>query len=160
MENIKGSNYDSSLTNKDIAKKLRAYIKKNYPDYKFSIRSDIYSIDVRLMSSKHDIFNHQLIKEYATKAQTPPFDEIPKYERYPRILQDVQNNSFNRQIGAYFDVRDLEYLNQEDAEALVNIRNYLQSFNYDNSDPYTDYFDVNFYTHFEIGQWDRPFSVA
>lgn len=30
--------------------------------------------------------------------------------------------------------------------------------NWNNSDPQTDYFDVNYWLHLEIGQWDKPFT--
>ena len=32
-----GNNYDESLTNKQIAAKIRAWVKANYPGYKFSV---------------------------------------------------------------------------------------------------------------------------
>ena len=38
-----GSNYDSNLSTTEIAKKLREYIKVNYPGYKFSVRSEYFS---------------------------------------------------------------------------------------------------------------------
>lgn len=34
-----GSNYDSKLSTKEIAAKVRAYAKKNFPGFKFSIKS-------------------------------------------------------------------------------------------------------------------------
>lgn len=160
MDGWTGSNYDSKLSTKDISQKIRAYIKENYPDYKFSIRTDSYNaISIYFLSSKHDIFNHELIEDYASKAQTPPFNEMPKYEYYPYILKDVNENNFNRQIGPYIDHRDLNYLNETDAHALVDIVRYARSFNYDNSDSYTDYFDTRFYLHVEIGKWNKPFQV-
>lgn len=35
-----GSNYDSKLSTKEIAAKVRAYAKKNFPGFKFSVRSE------------------------------------------------------------------------------------------------------------------------
>ena len=35
-----GSNYDSKLQTKDIAKKVREFAKKNFPAFKFSVRSE------------------------------------------------------------------------------------------------------------------------
>lgn len=35
-----GSNYDSKLSTKEIAAKVRAYAKKNFPEFKFSVRSE------------------------------------------------------------------------------------------------------------------------
>jgi len=43
------------------------------------------------------------------------------------------------------------YENSEALEGVLNyFKAYLESYNYDNSDHMTDYFDVNFYGHFEI----------
>lgn len=35
-----GSNYDSKLSTKEIAAKVRSYAKMNFPDFKFSIRTE------------------------------------------------------------------------------------------------------------------------
>lgn len=35
-----GSNYDSKLSTKEIAAKVRSYAKKNFPGFKFSVRSE------------------------------------------------------------------------------------------------------------------------
>ena len=36
----------------------------------------------------------------------------------------------------------------------------LYSENYDNSDISTDYFDVGYYAHIAIGEWDKPMAVV
>ena len=36
----------------------------------------------------------------------------------------------------------------------------LYSENYDNSDISTDYFDVGYYAHLAIGEWDKPMAVV
>ena len=35
-----GSNYDNKLQTKDIAKKVREFAKKNFPAFKFSVRTE------------------------------------------------------------------------------------------------------------------------
>ena len=35
-----GSNYDSKLSTKEISAKVRSYAKKNFPEFKFSVRSE------------------------------------------------------------------------------------------------------------------------
>lgn len=40
---------------------------------------------------------------------------------------------------------------------LKRIWEIIEKRNWNNSDPMTDYFDVNFYSHFQIGKWDKPF---
>lgn len=77
--------------NKEIAKEVRAYLKKRFPFVKFSIRSDLNSIDCYVVSS--------------------PFEEDSKY------LKAIQKYC----------------------------KEYINTYNYNNSDIMTDYFDVNFY---------------
>ena len=37
---------------------------------------------------------------------------------------------------------------------------YAQSYNYDDSDSMTDYFDTNFYLSVYVGKWDKPFKIV
>ena len=50
-----GSRYDSKLTTKEIAIKIRAYCKTQYPDYKFSVRVDRSEINVKILSGPQEI---------------------------------------------------------------------------------------------------------
>lgn len=77
--------------NKEIAKEIRSHLKKRFPFVKFSVRSDLNSIDCYIVNS--------------------PFEEKSKY------LKSIQ-----------------EYC-----------KKYANTYNYNNSDIMTDYFDVNFY---------------
>lgn len=61
MRNFKGSNYDSSLTVKEIAKKVRQFGRKEFKDCKFSVTSTFRSIDIDLVSSP------ELTREYNEK---------------------------------------------------------------------------------------------
>lgn len=42
---------------------------------------------------------------------------------------------------------------------LSDIETFGNSYNYDHSDAYTDYFDKNFYLWLEIGKWNKPFAI-
>lgn len=77
--------------NKEIAKEVRSYLKKRFPFVKFSIKSDLNSIDCYIVNS--------------------PFEENSKY------LKAIQKYC----------------------------KEYINTYNYNNSDIMTDYFDVNFY---------------
>ena len=48
---------------------------------------------------------------------------------------------------------------KEAREIMEDIELFANSYNYDHSDIYTDYFDRNFYLWLEIGKWDKPFIV-
>lgn len=43
-------------------------------------------------------------------------------------------------------------------EILMQIRDALNTDNYDNSDSMTDYFDVGHYIDIRFGKWDKPFK--
>lgn len=45
----------------------------------------------------------------------------------------------------------------EAKEILTEIYKIINDGNYNNSDTYTDYFDVGFYVSFSIGVWDKDF---
>ncbi|MFR9543470.1 MAG: hypothetical protein SNH27_15645, partial [Rikenellaceae bacterium] len=45
-------------------------------------------------------------------------------------------------------------------EVMTNVTNYIMSYNYDDSDPMTDYFCTNFYLTLGIGRHDKPFEVV
>lgn len=46
---------------------------------------------------------------------------------------------------------------EEHGDLFKRIMAVVNAKNWDKSDPQTDYFDVGFYPHLEIGQWDRPY---
>lgn len=41
---------------------------------------------------------------------------------------------------------------------ISKIKSFAQSFNYDDSDSMTDYFDRGFYDHYSIGKWNKPYT--
>jgi len=45
-------------------------------------------------------------------------------------------------------------------KTMVSISNALNTGNHNNSDSQTDYFDVGFYSHLQLGKWDKPFQVT
>ena len=56
---------------------------------------------------------------------------------------------------------DLHYAdNKEAQEFLFELKNAMNVGNHDNSDPYTDYFDVGFYIDINIGKYDKPYQLV
>lgn len=45
-------------------------------------------------------------------------------------------------------------------EVLLNVRDFIMSYNYDDSDPMTDYFCTNFYLTLAIGKYSNPYKVV
>lgn len=63
------------------------------------------------------------------------------------------------QINHYYIERD-DRLTEKARVMMQTVYEYLNSYNYDDSDSMTDYFDTNFYVHLAIGKWDKPFKVV
>lgn len=127
-----GDNYDHNLTTKDIAERVRAYVKEAYPTYKFSIRTEYASmcssIHIALMEAPEDVFVN------------------PDREKYEQL------NSY------YLDKE--EGITELGRKVMEDINDFICSYRYNDSDGMIDYFDTNFYYYLEIGRWDKPFKVV
>lgn len=58
-----------------------------------------------------------------------------------------------------YDVHNDPKLNARAKEMFTNIQSFCQSYNYDHSDLYSDYYDVGFYFSMNIGTGKTPFKV-
>ena len=65
----KGDNYSSNLTNKEIAKRIRDFVKKAFPKCRFSVTSNAYDIDVYLMKGDFNPFSSSYDKKHASVNQ-------------------------------------------------------------------------------------------
>lgn len=130
-----GVNYDASLSVKDIAKRLRDFIKrdKELSKCKWSVTCEHHTaITVCLMSSEVKV---PFTKEWADKH---PYE--------------VENG--------YTQHADCEgVLVPELSKLVAKISDFLTSYTRDDSDGQIDYFDRNFYSHIYLGKWDTPYSV-
>lgn len=127
-----GDNYDRNLTTKDIADRVRAYVKEVYPIYKFSIRTECASmcssIRIALTEAPHDVFVN------------------PDIEGYKQLNHYHLANENN--------------ITELAKAIMIDIDAFICSYRYDDSDGMIDYFDTNFYYDLEIGRWDKPFKVV
>lgn len=120
-----GSNYDSKLSTKEIAAKVRAYAKKNFPEFKFSVRSE-WSMCAGSMAV-----------ELKAGPCVPFIEGSRSAERgYMSTMSSVK---------AWKDE-----LTPEVFAALNSVSNYASSFRYDDSDGMQDYFDTNFYLSIKV----------
>lgn len=132
----------NSKSLKDIAKEVRAQLKKEYPDHKFSVTTEYYSmgqsLHVRLMS-----------------APVSPFADGSS-ERYEQLNHFYLDN--------YADEDRVHspslLMTAEGVAMLKRVNEIANSDNWDNSDAMTDYFDVNYHFDLHIGKWDRPFVAT
>lgn len=128
-----GSRYDSSLSTKEIAARVRSYVKEHWSQYKFSIRFELFaggsSITLKLVSGPE-----------------PAFIEGSKYDRRGYLSTTSR-------------IRNHDGITETIFHLLNNVCDYMNSFNYDDSDSMIDYFNTNFYTHIGIGELDKPYEV-
>ncbi len=120
-----GSNYDSKLSTKEIAAKVRSYAKKNFPDFKFSVRSE------------WSMYTDSMYIELKSGPCVPFVEGSRSAERgYMSTMSSVK---------AWEDE-----LTPKVFAALNAVSNYASSFRYNDSDGMQDYFDTNFYIHIEV----------
>ena len=120
-----GSNYDSKLSTKEIAAKVRSYAKKNFPEFKFSVRSE------------WSMYTDSMYIELKSGPCVPFVEGSRSAERgYMSTMSSVK---------AWEDE-----LTPKVFAALNAVSNYASSFRYNDSDGMQDYFDTNFYIHIEV----------
>ena len=143
----KGSNYRANLTLKEIAQIVRTYVKTNYPDYKFSVRTSYASmcqeLHVDLKESPVEIY-----KTFAELTNDDKSDLIRKANRNGVFSLTCWNDAelkaeferiWQKHGNFYKCLNEKTKAVIEDVDALVN------SYNYSDCDGMIDYFDVNFY---------------
>lgn len=120
-----GLNYDSKLSTKEIAAKVRSYAKKNFPKFKFSVRSE------------WSMYTDSMYIELKSGPCVPFVEGSRSAERgYMSTMSSVK---------AWEDE-----LTPKVFAALNAVSNYASSFRYNDSDGMQDYFDTNFYIHIEV----------
>lgn len=127
MRDFKGSKYDSKLSTSDITKVVKKTIETKYPYMVITVKKrNFNAITAQIL----DIgFN--------------PF--IPEYEKFK-----LEGGSDNDWTDEFNDRRIKERLTADALRIEAECNDILQSYNYDNSEPMTDYFDVNFYGRFDL----------
>lgn len=120
-----GSNYDSKLSTKEIAAKVRSYAKKHFPEFKFSVRSE------------WSMSTDSLYIELKSGPCVPFIEGSRSAERgYMSTMSNVKAWKAE--------------LTPEVFAALNSVSNYASSFRYDDSDGMQDYFDTNFYQSIKV----------
>lgn len=165
-----GSRYDSNLTLKEIAKIVRNYVKEKYPTTKWSIRthyaSMCQSLSVDLLEFPERMF---MTAEELKEVYYTPFTYTDKdgNEKTSEYISDTMQQLFRKfRINGIFDKNEWtqeEFLNcysktvfeegktfygvnTEYFQSVIDdVNAFISSYNYDDSDSMTDYFDVNFY---------------
>lgn len=120
-----GSNYDSKLSTKEISAKVRSYAKKNFPEFKFSVRSE------------WSMYADSMYIELKEGVCIPFAEGSRSAERgYMSTCSSVK--PFKNE------------LTPEVFKVLDAVTTYASSFRYDDSDGMQDYYDTNFYLSIKV----------
>lgn len=120
-----GSNYDSKLSTKEISAKVRAFAKKNFPGFKFSIRTE------------WSMYTDSMYIELKAGTCIPFIEGSRSAERgYMSTMNTVKGWEKD--------------LTPEMFKVLDAVATYASSFRYDDSDGMQDYYDTNFYLSIKV----------
>jgi hypothetical protein len=120
-----GSNYDSKLSTKEIAAKVRSYAKKNFPEFKFSVRSE------------WSMYTDSMYIELKSGPCVPFVEGSRSAERGYMSTMSTVKGWENELTPEMFKVLDA-------------VTTYANSFRYDDSDGMQDYYDTNFYLKIKV----------
>lgn len=120
-----GSNYDSKLSTKEIAAKVRSYAKKNFPGFKFSVRSE------------WSMYTDSMYIELKEGTCIPFAEGSRSAERGYMSTMSTVKGWENELTPEMFKVLDA-------------VTTYANSFRYDDSDGMQDYYDTNFYLKIKV----------
>lgn len=120
-----GERYDSHLTTKDIAQKVREYVKEQWPQWKFHVKRETYSGGATI---------------YLHLAGGP----CP----CPVISDDKYDLKWGVNVSYRFTMSPL--VTELANEVMLDAMMYLNSYRYDDSDGMIDYFSTNFYTDCKV----------
>lgn len=153
-----------SLGTKEIAKLVRNQLKKEFPGCKFSVTTEYYSggssinlnlmkADIQVIRSPEDLtlddtfhlgYGYDL--ETVKERQKDKHHQLNKYT----LREEHQTDRWCNGV----------FLTEEGHKLMQRAVKIVDEYNYDDSDPMTDYFSVNFYDHYSLGKWDKPLEEA
>jgi len=146
-----GSRYSSNNTLADIAKIIKAYVKDVYPTWKFSVRTEYFSggcsLNVSITEVPYQILDDEKLEKYAHGNHS-----IWGHETSEQIIAHYRDVFDNRKELQNINT---EILKDSAANVVNDVKALIDSYNYDDSDAMTDYFDVGFYSHLYLGSYTR-----
>lgn len=160
----KGKNYSRDLNTKEIARRIRVYVKQVFPLYKFSVSFSSFaggsSIYVSLMEAPMNIIDEKEIHDTLNDDFEKDNDTM-KYRnaKYYKNMIDEGNVYFSLN---HYRVSELgeDFIIPEATRVLKDVVDQLNSYRRDDSDAMIDYFDTNFYIDLGVGKYGKPFKVV
>lgn len=126
----KGSRYDIHRTTKEVAAEIRAYVKRAYPDCKFSVTTHYAS----------------MCSEISVVLMSGPYEALKGEKK-------------SHSINEYYITED-DDLTEWARAVMIDVNDCIKSYRWSDCDGMTDYFDVNFWYDIGIGKWDKPYTVS
>ena len=151
-----------NLGTTEIAKRIRKQLKSEFSDCKFSVTTDRFaggsSININLMKGDRKIIQDSkdipenapdrigtgYTKEDIEQRQKKGYHQLNKYT----LRDDYNPSTWCNGV----------FLTEQGHDLLRRVARIAETFNYDESDPQTGYFDVNFYLDIELGKWNKNFE--
>ena len=128
-----------------IAKEVKQKLNSQYPDCTWSTRIERFSggqaLTVSLLSASFQTFARDID---CNGNKQNGYAQLNQYQ----FSQDWEAECLNNG----------SYLTKEAWNCMATAYKIANADNWNNSDPQVDYFDVNYWLHLEIGQWNKPFT--
>lgn len=169
----KGCNADKHLSIVEIAKIIKKELKRKFPTAIFSVTTEgncYYSgLNIYLMKDTINPLNdyETAIKEAEKSSSARIIDDYSKYGLTEQEINESEQRKKelksrlehrNITINQYHIKNDYE-LSQYGKVMFQYIKELCDSFNYDDSDSMTDYFNCGFYLELKIGKYDKKFEL-
>lgn len=132
----------------DDVKHIRNELKKELPQYKFSVVRDHHSsVTISLMKG-------------------PAFNDYEYFDRYNNVtktanLSDGEHHQINQyHLEDFYGKENAEILSKIDTISRTAPAKNGGKVWYNDSDIQTDYFDIAYYVHISVGKWNKPYEVV
>ena len=132
----------------DDVKHIRNELKKELPQYKFSVVRDHHSsVTISLMKG-------------------PAFNDYEYFDRYNNVtktanLSDGEHHQINQyHLEDFYGKENAEILSKIDTISRTAPAKNGGKVWYNDSDIQTDYFDIAYYVHINVGKWNKPYEVV
>lgn len=150
----------NKYSTKDITKYVRQTLRQKYKHIKFSVRCEYYScgssMHITLLES-HKVRFLKKPEEVEERQVLIIKDHTHRTEEEARNFIKQRLESEYYQINQYHLSTDWG-LTDKGKEILKDVLEIANKYNWDKSDIQTDYFDVNYYLHINLGSYEKPFK--
>lgn len=154
-----------SLGTKEISKRIRDQLKKEFSGCKFSVVMKSYSggsnISINLMEGDIKVIrdfkdiSESALFDYGSRSYSEEQIREVQETKHHQLNQYTSNEDFNEDVW-----NNGVFLTKQGYELFKRVVEIINQYNYDNSDSQTDYSDVNFYVHLSIGKWNKDYKEA